>query len=135
MIKKILTLGFLRIIALIVLISGTVGSLYFVIKAGRNNNSVLLRALFVFWVVSPFVAFVVTDIISKHWSYLARKTLCWLILSVTLCSLGFYSGVIKLQTKPAFIFLVVPLISWLLIITGILITRKLSRNINDTSKY
>ena len=124
----------LRSIALIALLFGSVGSLYFVINAGRNNSSILLPALFVIWVLSPFIGFLITNSISKRWSFHARRTIYWLMLIITVGSLIGYSGAFNTpQTKNAFIFLIVPLLSWLLLIITILTTRRLSRKKNSTS--
>ncbi len=124
---------FLRTIALTALLFGAAGSLYFVINAGRNNSSILLLALFVIWVLSPFIAFVIIHIIKKRWSFLTSITLYWLMLVVAIGSLIIYSAFNTPGTKRTFIFLIIPLISWLLIITAILVTRRLSRKTNDTS--
>lgn len=125
--------GFLRTTALIALVLGALGSLCFVINAGRNNISILLPALFVIWVLSPFIAFLIANFISKRWSFLTRKTIYWLMLIVTVGSLIFYSAFNAPGTKRTFIFLIVPLMSWLLIIISILVSRRLSRKTNDTS--
>ncbi|HEY5405939.1 MAG TPA: hypothetical protein VIJ92_02590 [Ginsengibacter sp.] len=119
--------GFLRTTALIALLFGAVGSLYFIINAGRNNSSILLSALFVIWVLSPFIAFLIANSISKSWSFLTRKTIYWLMLIVTVGSLIFYSAFKIPGTKRTFIFLIVPLISWLLMIIVILVTIRLLR--------
>ncbi len=117
----------LRTIAVLVLLAAAAGSLYFVIHAGRNNNSFILRILFVIWVLSPFVAFVFADAISKQWSWIVRRYLYWLMLIVSIGSSLIYSGVLgAIETKPAFIFLIIPLISWLLIVIIIPIVKKLS---------
>ena len=123
----------LRTIALIALLFGAVGSLYFVINAGRNNTSILLPALFIIWVLSPFIILLIANSISKRRSFLIRKTIYWVMLIITVGSLIFYSEFNTPGTRRTFIFLVVPLISWLLIIIVILITRRLSRKTNDTS--
>jgi hypothetical protein len=124
---------FLRATALIALVLGALGSLYFVINAGRNNSSILLPALFVIWVLSPFVAFLIANFIFKRWSFLKRKTFYWLMLMVTIGSLFFYSVFNTPGTKRTFIFLIVPLMSWLLIIISILVLGRLSRKTNVTS--
>jgi hypothetical protein len=109
------TLRLLHTIALVVLIAGAVSSLAMMLFTGRHNESVLLLTLFAGWVLSPFMAFLVVNVISKHWSDLARVTLYCLMLAITLGSLVGYSGVLSPPgAKPAFVFLVVPLISWLL---------------------
>ena len=105
----------LRTIALIAMLAGAVGSLGLVLYTGRRNESVLLLVLFAGWVLSPFMGLLVANMFSKHWSVLARLTLYWLMLVITGGSLLGYSGVLSPPgAKPAFIFLAVPLISWLL---------------------
>ncbi len=125
--KKIFNLNFLRILALIVMSIGAIGSLCFMFNAGRNQNSVILITLFTAWVLSPFIGLLIANKISKRLTVLTRVTLCWLMLVITFGSLIIYSGaIIPVGTKPAFKFLVVPLISWLLIVTVILIVSRLS---------
>jgi hypothetical protein len=132
-VKKILTLRFLQTITLIVVLAGAVGSLFYVVNAGRNNNSVLLRTLFVIWVLSPFIAFLSANLIFKRWTVFTHVTLYCLMLLVTLGSLVSYSGAFSTpKTKPAFMFLIVPFISWLLIMIVILAVRKLSQRESNT---
>jgi hypothetical protein len=127
--KKTINLNFLRILALIAMLVGAIGSLGFMFNAGHNQNSVILITLFTIWVLSPFAGLLIANKISKRWTVLTRLTLCWLMLVITFVSLISYSSVISpLGTKPAFKFLVVPLISWLLIVTIIPLVRRLSNN-------
>ena len=126
--KKILTISFLRTMALIVVSLGALGSLGLMFNAGRHTP-VLLLVLFVGWVLSPFVGLLIANKISKRWSVPTRVTIYCLMLFLTLVSLVIYSGALTPpETKPASIFLVVPLTSWLLIVTVILIARRLSPN-------
>ena len=130
--KKSFNLIFLRILALIVMLVGAIGSLGFMFYACRHQNSVILITLFTVWLLSPFAGLLIADKISKRWTVLVRVTLCWLMLVLTLGSLIIYSGAISPHgTKPAFKFLVVPLISWILIVTVILIVNRLSHKCND----
>ena len=127
--KKKSALIIMRTTAFIVVISGAVGSLGFTLHAGRNNKSILLILLFVVWVLSPFVALAVGNVISNRWPVLTRMILYSLTIALTIGSLVSYSGIFSLPgTKPGFIFLVVPLISWLLIAIFIPIARSLSRS-------
>jgi len=114
---------------MIVMIVGAIGSLGFMFYSGRYQNSVILIAFFTIWVLSPFVGLTVVVKISKRLTVLTRFTLYWLILVLSIGSLIIYSGaIITVGNKPAFKFLVVPLISWLLIVTVILIVNRLSIN-------
>ena len=106
----------LRISTLVLGIIGAIFSLIMVIHGGRNNKSILLIMLFIVWVVSPFVALLMTNRISERWPVLIRTILYSLIVIVTLGSFVAYGGILHpAGTKPAFVFLVVPLLWWLLI--------------------
>jgi len=121
--------SFLQTMAQIVVSLGALGSLSLMFNAGRHTP-VLLLMLFVGWVLSPFIGLLIANKISKGWSAPTRVTIYCLMLFLTLVSLVIYSGALTPpETKPASIFLVVPLSSWLLIVTVIPIARRLSRNI------
>lgn len=110
-------LSVLRPAALIVILAGAVGALGLMLYAGRRNPSLLLVILFAIWVLSPFAALLLASKISKGWSVLTRTTLYTLMLVLTIGSLGIYGGVASghLRAKTGFVFLTVPLASWLLI--------------------
>ena len=119
----------LRVTALLALIVGALGSIYFVMNAGRNNNSFILKGLFLIWILLPFIALAITEAIAKHWSVVGRKTIYWLMIIVTIGSLCGYSGIIHMpNAKNAFIFLVTPLLSLILLLIVILIIRKHTRS-------
>jgi hypothetical protein len=72
--------------------------------------------LFALWVLSPFVALVLASVVSKRWSMVTRATLHTLMLILAICSLAIY-GVVALgppRAQTAFVFVVVPPASWLL---------------------
>jgi len=126
-VKKLTNYNLLRIIALIVLFAGAIGSLVLMFNAGRDQKSILLIVLFTGWVLSPFVGLFIADMISKRWLSKTRLAIYLLILFITLASLIFYSGKLNVPgTKPAFKFLIVPLISWVLILVIVPIKRKRS---------
>jgi hypothetical protein len=85
--------------------------------AGRRNPSHLLIFLFVIWVLSPFVLLGLANIISQRWSSLTRGTLYGVTLVLSLSSLAIYAHRALGPPRPqaAFIFIVVPPASWLLI--------------------
>lgn len=123
--------GFLRTIALVMILIGSMGSIGFTLRGGANNRSILLVALFLIWVFSPFIALLVANIASKRWTDSARVVFFVLVIILTFGALASYSGILALPgTKPAFKFLVTPLISWLLIIIVIFLSRRLSRRGN-----
>ena len=125
-------LGILRAAALIALIVGAVGSLGFMFRAGQQTPRLLL-ILFTIWILSPFVILLWANMVSKRWSVITRATLYSVMLVLSLSSLAIYGyAVLRTPRKtPTFVFLVVPLGSWLLITIVVpiaaLISGKLSR--------
>jgi hypothetical protein len=110
--KKILTLSLLRIVALVGVVVGAIGSLGLVLHAGRKNNSVILPILFVIWVLFPFIVLIVANLFSTRWPVIIRIALYRLTIVLTLISLVAYSGLLTPpQSKPAGVFLIVPLLS------------------------
>lgn len=118
----------LRAAALIAVLAGACGSVGFTLYAGRHNQSRFLVALFVTWVLSPFVALLLAAV-SKRWSPRTRAVLHSLMLVLPLASVAIYADVAlgHPRSKPAFAFLVVPLASWLLIAIVVPIAGRLSR--------
>jgi hypothetical protein len=125
-------LGLLRAAALIAVVAGAGGSVGLMLRAGQRTPRLLL-VLFVIWVLCPFLALVWATVVSKPWSVLTRATLYSVMLVVTLGSVAIYGNAAwrPSGTKPAFVFVVAPLGSWLLIATVVpiaaLISRRLSR--------
>ena len=108
-------LGVLHAAALAAVVVGASGSVGLMIWVGRRNPSRLLLALFVIWVLAPFTALFLADIVSKRWSVMTRATLHSVMLVLALGSLAFYGDVVlRPRPQPAFVFIVVPLGSWLL---------------------
>lgn len=121
--------GFLRPAALSAAAAGAVGSVGFTFIVGRHNESRILMGLFIVWVLAPFVAFGLTDRLSRRWSVPTRVALYGVMLFVALGSLIIY-GMVALgppRPKPAAVFLVVPLGSWLLALVVIPLVALISR--------
>jgi len=118
-------LDLLQATALTTLLVGTIGSLYFMFNVGSNQKSIILLGLFTGWVTSPFVGLFVALRLTKRWT---GKTSTWFYSTVfllTVVSLAAYSGVLTpSQTKAAFNFLVVPFLSWLVILTILFISKR-----------
>jgi hypothetical protein len=128
-------LNFLRITALTAMLIGAIGSLYFMFNAGSNQKSILLLGLFTTWVLSPFAGLLIAKKIFNRLTVSVRSSFYWLMLILTICSVVAYSGAfIPPETKPAFIFLIVPLISWFVIVTAFLIARQISNKGNNANK-
>jgi hypothetical protein len=110
------------------MLTGAIGSLYFVLRAGQRNHSILLVLLFIFWVLSPFMALMVASVVSNRWSAITRSALYFLIFILPVGSLIIYSGAWTIEgTRPAFKFLMGPLVSWILIAVILLIASQIRR--------
>jgi hypothetical protein len=128
-------LRYLGIISLSIVLIGSLASVVLVLLAGRNNTSGLLRILFCGWVLSPFIGLLIANRISAKWHILTRTILSWLMILITLVSLSCYCGILKLPgTKPAFIFLIIPFVSWILIVAEIFISSIISRKLSEEKK-
>ena len=113
--------NYLSIGALVALSVSSISSLYFMFNVGRNQKSILLLLLFTGWVLSPFVGLVIANTISKPWLVLARKPIYKLMVILSIASFIAYSGILSpTNLKPAFMFLIVPLASWVIILIFIL---------------
>ncbi|MEO8886263.1 MAG: hypothetical protein ABI367_09390 [Mucilaginibacter sp.] len=114
--------------ALATVIVGAVISLILVIDAGQNNKSIILRLLFMGWVLSPFVAFVAANV-SKRWVFKVRAVvLYWLTIIIAVASPVIYSGVLSppgAKLTPLFLF--VPLFAWTIITIFIVAVSKSRR--------
>ena len=109
------SLGLLRAVALTAVVAGAGGSVGLMLWVGHRNPSRVLLGLFVIWDLSPFMALLLADMLSKRWSVITRATLHIVMLVIALSSLALYGDVVlRPRPQPAFMFLVVPLGSWLL---------------------
>ncbi len=110
----------LRAAAMILVVAGAAASLALTLQTGRHNNSRLLLTLFAVWVLSPFIALLLAGAASKRWPVPRRATLYGVMLAIAVGSVAVY-GVVALgppRAKPAFVFLVVPLASWLVMVVA-----------------
>jgi hypothetical protein len=106
----------LRAAALAFALAGAAGAVGLTLYAGRHNNSLILRLIFVVWALAPFVAAAWANVVSIRWPVLTRATLHVLTLVLTLSSLAIYAAVSfgLLKAKIGTFVLLVPLASWLL---------------------
>lgn len=110
-------LSLLRVVALIALAIGAAGSLGFMFREGQRTPRLLL-IFFFFWVLSPFVALLWANLVSKRWSVVMRVTLYCITLVVALGSLLIYSELVHVRppgSANAFLFVAVPPASWIFI--------------------
>lgn len=122
-------LGAFRIAALIAIVGGAAGSIGLMLLAGSRQRSLVLIGLFTGWVLSPFVALAWAGLVSVRWPDFARKTLYGGMLGLPVVSLLMYGGVIPMPSgsRPAAVFLVVPLGSWLIMTLGAVVSVRLAR--------
>jgi hypothetical protein len=125
--------GRLRVAALIAVLAGAVGSVGLTLRAGQRSDERILVVLIAIWVLSLFLALALANAVSKRWSGLTRATLYGLTLVLTLGSLAVYinDALRPPRAQAAFVFVAVPLASWLLIAVVVpaaaLISGRLSR--------
>ena len=111
---------------------GAVGTAGLFLRASQHTPRLLLLIMAI-WVFSPVAALVWADAVSKRWSALTRATLHGVMLFVALASLAVYGAdaAWPRKSQPAFFYVLVPPVSWLLsaIVVGsaALISRKRSR--------
>ena len=120
-------LGRLRVAALIAVLAGAAGSVGLFLRAGQRTPRLLL-AIMATWVFSPFVALVWANVVSKRWSVLTRATLYSVMLVVTLGSLAIYGddALRPRKAQAAFVYVLVPPVSWLLIAIAVSIAAFIS---------
>ena len=106
----------LRATALVSMLVGVVGSVWLTLYTGRKNESYLLLFLFVVWVLSPFAILLYANRRLKEKTNLTSWTLYMLMIFVAVASLIGYSGIWNPPgTHTAFMFLIIPLILWVMI--------------------
>lgn len=120
--------GRLRAVALVAVVVGAVGSVGLTLRAGHNTPRFLL-ILFVFWVLSPFVALAWANVVSPRWSGLTRATLYGVTLAHTLGALAIYGQLVKRPagSANAFMFVVTPPAAWLVIASAVSLAALISR--------
>jgi len=129
----------LRRAALIAMLIGAAGSVGFLLRAGQRTSRFLL-VIMLLWVLAPFVVLALADVVSKRWTVLAqaptRETLYSLMLVLTLGSIAVYvdDALRPRQAQAAFVFVMVPLVSWVLMAIAIPIAALRSRRRSPRSR-
>jgi hypothetical protein len=115
--------------ARISLIFGAASSLAFTLYAGRHQRSMALLAMFVIWVLLPFAGLFASDRRGRTAPATGRISLQIASVMVGACSLLVY-GMVALSPphhNAAFIFIVFPAVSWVVIGAEFLMAWKKSR--------
>lgn len=111
-------LGLRRAVALRALLAGAVGSVSLTLYASRNAPRLLI-VIFALWVLSPFGVLALADAASARWPTFTRAALYGLMLALTVGSLAIYGADVLRPPKAqaAFVLVIVPPASWLIIVT------------------
>ena len=120
----------LRAIALIVLGAGAIASLGFMFRTGHNERSPLLIAMFTGWVLAPFAELLFAECrLARRWPARTTTKLRYGMIIVPTVSVLYYSGSIPMPegSRPAAVYLLVPLASLLVIGAGLLVRAVASR--------
>lgn len=116
--------GRFRTAALVAILAGGTGSVGLTFYSGQSTDERLLVVLIAIWVLSPFAVLLLAHRFSARWSNSMRRTLHGVATVVGFGSVALYaadaSGLIT--TQGAFIFVAVPLGSWLLLLVAVPIT-------------
>ena len=119
--QKLLTIRSLGITAYVAIFIGAIGSIDLMLRAGKNNHSILLIMMVAVWVLSPFITLLILNRISYQWASNRRLVLYLSTLIISFISVLIYSNLFPLHfEKTAFKYLVFPLVSWLIIIAVML---------------
>ena len=113
------SLGRLRRAALIAVLAGAVGSVGLTVSIGQGRDiGALAILIFAIWAFAPFAALVLALRFARRWSVTTRTTLHCLMLVLALGSLTIYvvDTVRNAGEQDAFVFVVVPLVSWVLMV-------------------
>lgn len=105
------SLGALHTVARVAVVIGAAASIGLMVRAG--HPPLFLRVLFAIWVLAPFIALLGAAAVSPRWSVMTRAALHGVMLFLTLTSLAIYGYVVVRppRSTPAFVWVVVPVAS------------------------
>ena len=121
-------LGRLRVAALIVMAVSIPVAIGLFLRAGQQTPRLLLLGM-AFWVLSPFAILVWVNVVSKHWPILTRSTVYWVTMLVAIATLAVYGddALGHRRAQAAFVYVIVPPVSWLLMAVTIPLAAFISR--------
>lgn len=113
----------------VAIIVGAAGSLALLLYAGRSNTHLLITLLFIVWVLGPFALLALAERRARSWSLRAQTTLRGMTLIVAAASLGIYAcrAAFPPRTTGAFLFVIVPPVSVVLVLVALAIASLMSR--------
>ena len=113
----------------LILIIGSVGSLALMLYAGRSNTHILITIGVIFWVLAPFALLALAERRSASWAPAMKTTLETMIWIVVLGSLVIYAyrAAVPPRATGAFLFVIVPPVSVVLLLVALVIVSVMSR--------
>jgi len=115
----------LRTVAILILLTGAILSAVLTWDAGRKNASVILPAMFLIWVLSPFMVLLFAGYRFKRYAEHRYISYYLFLIVLSVFSVIAYSGVLNpANVKTAAVFLFTPLLSWVLIIIGAVVLKR-----------
>ena len=125
--------NFLHTIAPFFIAIGAIGSVVLVFLAGRHISQHFLQLTFEIWVFSPFGILALIKKFSNNWKTNTQSIINCMIIFITVISLVIYTIVnINLPSSHlAFPFVIVPLLSWLIILIVFLIAKMIFHKLSN----
>lgn len=124
-------IGGLGLTARAAVVIAALGSITLMFYGGRHNPSAFLLILFALWDVSPFIGLALARRQSERWPAGGQLTLYLVMLLIAIGSLAIYVNAVFISppAKLAAPFLIVPLVSWavLLIVVLVVVFRRRSQ--------
>ena len=119
----------MRRAALVTAIAGGVLSVFLMIHTARYHMPSLLVILIGMWVLLPYDALTLANILSTRWPTFMSAALYRLTFVITLVSLVIYATVAfgPPRPKPAFFFVLLPPLSLVVIAISLFVARRTSR--------
>lgn len=113
----------------VTIIVGAAGSLALLLYGGRSNTHLLITLGFIAWVFAPFALLALAERRSGSWSPLAQTTLRAMTLLIAVASLGIYAyrAAFPPRSTGAFLFVIVPPVSVVLVLVALAIASLMSR--------
>jgi hypothetical protein len=110
----------LRTMARLAVVVGAIGAVALMLYVGRRNQHYWLLVLFAGWDAAPFLALGIAELYGTGWSPATRATLYIVTVIIAIGSLAFYVDVVvRPRPQPAAMFLLIPIASWLLMLTAV----------------
>ncbi|HXO85561.1 MAG TPA: hypothetical protein VN803_08540 [Gemmatimonadales bacterium] len=113
----------------VAIIVGAAGSLALLLYAGRSNTHLLITLGFIVWVLGPFALLALAERRSGSWSPHAQATLRAMTLLIAAASLAIYGyrAAVPPSTTGAFLFVIVPPVTVVLLLIALAIASLMSR--------